>query len=148
MILWLQNGLNLDKRYREDNVLFLFGWVFSDKKVFYPDLFSFLLKLTMQWDTNKCRTNSVYKPFCDQLCTGIMVFNGSIFATSLWEGKVHSVPMFQFLPPLLHQILVEHEVDFQSHCSVRAFIFQSQTWIDTTEFLEMIGKCHGDLFYL
>lgn len=53
------------------------------------------------------------------------------FGTSLWEGKVHSLPMFQFLPPSLHHMgqmtcLVELEVDFQNQCSVKAFIAQSQ----------------------
>lgn len=53
--------------------------VFFDKNMFYPGLFSFLLKLTMQWDTRKCRTNSVYKPFCDQVCKWIMVLQIKYF---------------------------------------------------------------------
>lgn len=128
MILWLKMLWIWTKCYREDNTLFCF---LLDKM----DFFYFLLKLSLKWDTNKCRPNSVCKPLCDQLCKWIMVFKWNIFATSLWEEKVHCLPMFQFLPPSLHHMgqitcLVELEVDFRNHCSVKAFIAQPQAWVD------------------
>lgn len=105
MILWLKLAWIWTKfcRYREDNILFCFLLVlvvlfsFLDKGVFYPGLFSNLLNLSMLWVENNCRTNSLCKLFCDQICKLIMVFKWNIFPASLREEKVHPVPILQFL---------------------------------------------------
>lgn len=63
-----------------------------------------------------------------------MIFKQNIFAVSLREEKVYPVPILQFLSPSLQQMgqitfIVEVDVHFQSQCSVKAFVLQSQALV-------------------